>query len=127
MKKGRWIRGRFYRHVGEPLRKPRQFPQHPPFSRGEKKRRKADDIRDLLSLIISQPILQAGDTQTVWSKEEVHDAGKQYLQWMHEIRHRGTFSKVALAFASLVDAVKTAPSLKDLAQRWLEVSYIHVS
>jgi hypothetical protein len=66
--------------------------------------------------------LQGGDSQAVWAKEEIHQAGKQYLQWMHEIRHRGTFSKVALAFASVVDAVKTSEFLRDLADQWLEVS-----
>jgi hypothetical protein len=71
---------------------------------------------------VSQPILQAGENQVVWDKNEVYQAGLQYLQWMHEVRHRGTFSKVALAFASLVDAVKTAPSLRGLADIWLEVS-----
>lgn len=79
-------------------------------------------VSDLLSLITAQPILQGGDAQAVWTRDEVHSAGLQFLEWMHEIRHRGTFSKVALAFAQLVDAVKTTETLRGLADQWLEVS-----
>jgi hypothetical protein len=59
----------------------------------------------------------------VWTKEDIDSIGRQYLQWLHEIRHRGTFSKVAISFAKLVEAVKRDSSLGDLIDAWLEVRY----
>jgi hypothetical protein len=41
---------------------------------------------------------------------------------MHEVRHRGTFIKLATAFASLVQAIKRVPDLRDLCTIWLDVS-----
>jgi hypothetical protein len=41
---------------------------------------------------------------------------------MHEVRHRGTFTKLATAFASLVQVAKGAPGLRDLCTEWLDVS-----
>jgi hypothetical protein len=41
---------------------------------------------------------------------------------MHEVRHRGTFTKLATAFASLVQVVKGSPELRDLCTEWLDVS-----
>jgi hypothetical protein len=62
----------------------------------------------------------------MWTKEDIDSIGQQYLQWLHEIRHRGTFSRVAISFAKLVEAVKRDSSLRDLVDAWLEVrSYIH--
>jgi hypothetical protein len=40
---------------------------------------------------------------------------------MHEVRHRGTFTKLATAFAFLVQVVKGAPILRDLCTQWLDV------
>lgn len=41
---------------------------------------------------------------------------------MHEVRHRGTFTKLATAFASLVQVVKGQADLRDLCIQWLDVS-----
>lgn len=60
----------------------------------------------------------------MWNTEQVDEAGKRFLLWMHEIRHRGTFSKIASAFTDLVDAVKTVDSLKPLCYSWLQVGLI---
>ena len=61
----------------------------------------------------------------MWNSEQVDLAGKRFLSWMHEIRHRGTFSKVALAFTELVDAVKGVDALKPLCSSWLQVSKLN--
>lgn len=60
--------------------------------------------------------------QTIWKHSDVDAAGKTFLTWMHEIRHRGTFSKLATAFGTLVQTVKRVKSLSDLPMFWLEVS-----
>ena len=58
----------------------------------------------------------------MWTMQEVDLAGKRFLVWMHEIRHRGTFSKIAVAFTDLVEAVKGVENLKPLCDTWLQVS-----
>ena len=45
---------------------------------------------------------------------------------MHEVRHRGTFTKLATAFASLVQAVKGTSDIRDLCTDWLDVSFRHL-
>ncbi|ODO00815.1 hypothetical protein L198_03142 [Cryptococcus wingfieldii CBS 7118] len=74
---------------------------------------------ELLSSLIVIPISQDGVTQMIWSRSEVDSAGQTFLVWMHEIRHRGTFSKLASAFALLVEAVRPIDALADLCQGWL--------
>lgn len=59
----------------------------------------------------------------IWDRSEVDQAGHRFLTWMHEIRHRGTFTKLATAFASLIQAVKGIPDLRDLCTQWLDVSH----
>jgi hypothetical protein len=43
---------------------------------------------------------------------------------MHEVRHRGTFTKLATAFAYLVQAIKRVEALRDLCTSWLDVSHL---
>ncbi|WWC65932.1 uncharacterized protein I303_108554 [Kwoniella dejecticola CBS 10117] len=74
---------------------------------------------ELLATIVSLPITQSA-SQTIWSKENVDRAGQLFLIWMHEIRHRGTFSKIASAFAQLIDAVRPVPELRSLCDEWLQ-------
>ncbi|WWC92899.1 uncharacterized protein L201_007861 [Kwoniella dendrophila CBS 6074] len=75
---------------------------------------------ELLATIVSLPINQSGASQTVWTKEGIDTAGQCFLTWMHEIRHRGTFSKIATAFAQLVEAVRPIPNLRGLCEEWLQ-------
>ncbi|WVF68582.1 hypothetical protein IAT40_003351 [Kwoniella sp. CBS 6097] len=75
---------------------------------------------ELLATIISLPITQAGASQVVWTTEQVDQAGQFFLTWMHEIRHRGTFSKIASAFALFVEAVQPIPEFKVLCKGWLQ-------
>ena len=49
-------------------------------------------------------------------------AGHFFLTWLHEIRHRGTFSKISLAFSRLVETSKAIESLIGLHRAWLDVS-----
>lgn len=67
------------------------------------------------------PLLQATTAQVIWQEDEVDATGLQFLEWMHEIRHRGTFSRVALALGGLVEAVKRHETLRPLAEKWLTV------
>ncbi|WVQ66397.1 uncharacterized protein L199_004577 [Kwoniella botswanensis] len=75
---------------------------------------------ELLATIIYLPITQSGVSQTIWTKDEINIAGECFLTWMHEIKHRGTFSKIAIAFAQLVEAVRPIPELRDLCEEWLQ-------
>ncbi|OCF46051.1 hypothetical protein I317_00139 [Kwoniella heveanensis CBS 569] len=75
---------------------------------------------ELLATIISLPITQAGASQVVWTTAQVDQAGQFFLTWMHEIRHRGTFSKIASAFAQFVEAVQPIPDFKALCKGWLQ-------
>lgn len=86
----------------------------------------AHGCRELLSVVITS-VLKSGesitvDGQTFWKHSDVDSAGKTFLTWMNEIRHRGTFSKLATAFASLVQQVNPVKELSDLPMSWLEVS-----
>ncbi|WVQ75014.1 hypothetical protein IAR50_004622 [Cryptococcus sp. DSM 104548] len=74
---------------------------------------------ELLSSLVIIPLSQGGVSQTVWSRSEIDAAGQTFLIWLHEIRHRGTFSKLASAFALLVEAVRPMEPLNDLCQKWL--------
>lgn len=56
----------------------------------------------------------------MWSETEVDAAGHTFLTWLHEIRHRGTFSKIAPALGAVVDAVRARPGMSHLAGRWLD-------
>lgn len=49
----------------------------------------------------------------------MHHAGLTFLTWMHEVRHRGTFSKIAPALGLVVEAVKKHPEVRDLVDVWL--------
>ena len=82
--------------------------------------RATKDAGELLSVLFALPIKQAGDLQSIWTRDDVDQAGIRFLVWMHEIRHRGTFSKIALAFTELVNAVKSVPMLAPLCRQWLE-------
>lgn len=84
----------------------------------------SDPPSELLSTIVTTPLLQADTEQVIWQKEEIDATGLQFLEWMREIRHRGTFSRVALALASLVDAVKKNEASRPLVDKWLTVSLI---
>ncbi|WVQ96114.1 hypothetical protein IAU59_003216 [Kwoniella sp. CBS 9459] len=75
---------------------------------------------ELLATIISLPITQAGASQGIWTTEQVDEAGQFFLTWMHEIRHRGTFSKIASAFAHFVEAVQAIPDFRALCKGWLQ-------
>ena len=79
-------------------------------------------IRELLSAIIATPLLGNSDSYGIWDHTDVDQAGHRFLTWMHEVRHRGTFTKLATAFASLVQVVKGVPILRDLCTEWLDVS-----
>ena len=76
----------------------------------------------LLSILLALPINQAKEKQVMWTDREIDAGGRRFLTWLHEIRHRGTFSKVAMALSRLVDAVKTVDSLRHLCVSWLQVS-----
>lgn len=78
----------------------------------------------MLSSIISVALIGTQiDEEAIWSREDVDAAGERFLTWMHEVRHRGTFSKIAIAFASLVQSVKSVSALTDLPLAWLEVDF----
>ncbi|WWC73595.1 uncharacterized protein I206_107567 [Kwoniella pini CBS 10737] len=74
---------------------------------------------ELLATIISSPITRSFN-QVIWSKDDINRAGQSFLTWMHEIRHRGTFSKIANAFAVLIEAVRPVPGLRTLCDEWLQ-------
>ena len=79
-------------------------------------------IRELLSAIIATPLLGSTTSNGIWDRTDIDQAGYRFLTWMHEVRHRGTFTKLATAFASLVQVVKGVPALRDLCTEWLDVS-----
>lgn len=81
--------------------------------------RATKEASDLLAAIVTAP-LKVKD-QKVWSRSEVDHAGHHFLTWLHEVRHRGTFSKIAPAFGSVVEAVRRTES-KELVKEWVEVS-----
>ncbi|KAK4688723.1 thyroid adenoma-associated protein, partial [Tremellales sp. Uapishka_1] len=81
--------------------------------------RATKEAGDLLSTVITSPFLCLGEKQIVWTKEDVAKAGDTFLIWLHEIRHRGTFSKIAPAFAKVVDAIRPVGDLSSLSQLWL--------
>lgn len=74
----------------------------------------------MLAAIITAPLRVP--EQKVWSRSEVDHAGHHFLTWLQEVRHRGTFSKIAPAFGSVVDAVRRT-EMKDLVKEWLDVSF----
>ncbi|WVO23120.1 uncharacterized protein IAS62_004465 [Cryptococcus decagattii] len=74
---------------------------------------------ELLAAIFTLPLARGGPSQQVWSVQDVSTAGETFLTWLHEIRHRGTFSKLANAFAQLVEAVRPIESLQNLCDDWL--------
>lgn len=76
---------------------------------------------ELLAALATVPLHQSGSQQRIWDAAELDAIGLQFLEWMHDIRHRGTFSRVALALGSVVEAVKAHESLKPLASNWLDV------
>ncbi len=78
-------------------------------------------ISELLSAIFLLPLAQCESKQTIWSREEVDQAGRCFLTWLNEVRHRGTFSKIALAFAKVVDAVRSVEGVTQLREAWLDV------
>ncbi|BEI84050.1 hypothetical protein CcaverHIS002_0406540 [Cutaneotrichosporon cavernicola] len=76
------------------------------------------EAAELLAAIITVPLCVK--EQTVWSVAEVDAAGRTFLLWLHEIRHRGTFSRIAPAFGTVVDAVQRIPSLSYLVGEWVD-------
>jgi hypothetical protein len=78
-------------------------------------------IRELLSAIIATTLLGDSSSNGIWDRTDVDQAGHRFLTWMHEVRHRGTFTKLATAFASLVQVVKGVPALRDLCTQWIDV------
>lgn len=81
--------------------------------------RATKEASDLLAAIITTPLKING--QTLWAREEVDRAGHHFLTWLHEVRHRGTFSKIAPAFGSVVEVVRRT-DMRELVKEWLEVS-----
>ncbi|CAK9780976.1 hypothetical protein CC85DRAFT_284619 [Cutaneotrichosporon oleaginosum] len=79
--------------------------------------RAAREAAELLSAIITVPLHEG---QTVWNEAEVDAAGRTFLLWLHEIRHRGTFSSIAPAFGTVVEAVQRIPSLSHLVRVWVD-------
>ena len=76
---------------------------------------------ELLAALFRLPLVQLKADQVMWKEAQINDAGRRFLVWMHEIRHRGTFSKIAVAFTEVVDAVKGVEALKPLCHSWLQV------
>lgn len=72
---------------------------------------------ELLAVIIALPL---SHDQSIWTKDEIRRAGYSFLTWLHEIRHRGTFSRIAPALASVREAVKHRAQLCDLVSEWLD-------
>ncbi|KAL1406561.1 hypothetical protein Q8F55_008267 [Vanrija albida] len=81
--------------------------------------RATKEAAELLSALITVP-LNASATQNIWSRDEVHKAGRKFLVWLHEIRHRGTFSRIAPALGYVVDAVKPRKELAGLVELWVQ-------
>lgn len=77
--------------------------------------------RELLSTLFRVP-LPSNNEDPMWTLQDVDMAGQSFLTWLHEIRHRGTFSHISNAFSRLVEIVKRDPSLKPLCYSWLKVS-----
>lgn len=72
-------------------------------------------------MIVTLPLeAKKRDAQTIWSKEDIRRAGFNFLTWLHEIRHRGTYARIAPALASIVQAAKQRTELADLVPAWLE-------
>jgi hypothetical protein len=80
---------------------------------------KLTQLSELLSVIVIAPLAGTGGQQ-VWSKAEVDKAGLQFLTWLHEIRHRGTFARIAVVYGHMVDSVKAHQDLRDLVGQWLK-------
>jgi hypothetical protein len=78
---------------------------------------------DLLSTIVVLPLKASKADQTIWPRVEIDRAGHCFLTWLHEIRHKGTFSKIATAFESVAAAVKAHDSIANLRDGWLEVRH----
>ncbi|GMK53867.1 hypothetical protein CspeluHIS016_0104530 [Cutaneotrichosporon spelunceum] len=76
------------------------------------------EAAELLAAIITVPL--SVKEQAIWSVAEVDAAGRTFLLWLHEIRHRGTFSRIAPAFGTVVDAVRGIPSLAHLTGEWVD-------
>ncbi|ORX37814.1 putative death-receptor fusion protein-domain-containing protein [Kockovaella imperatae] len=76
---------------------------------------------DLLATVCSLPLTQGGEKQIIWSRDDIESAGKRLLSWLHEVRHRGTFSKIASSLARLVDSVYRIASLRPLVYSWLDL------
>ncbi|KAL7425015.1 hypothetical protein Q5752_000702 [Cryptotrichosporon argae] len=78
------------------------------------------EAADLLATIVALPFLQAKDSQTVWAAEDVDRSGRTFLLWLSEIRHRGTFAKIAPALGRLVDALRSVPGLHSTVSAWID-------
>ena len=83
--------------------------------------RATTEAAELLAAITSVPLVQLGDAQTIWTVSDIDAAGRRFLTWLHEIRHRGTFSKVADSFYKTVAAVRTIEFLRPLCRSWLDL------
>ncbi|TXT12824.1 hypothetical protein VHUM_01225 [Vanrija humicola] len=81
--------------------------------------RATKEAAELLSALIAVP-LNASATQTIWNREDGNKAGRTFLIWLHEIRHRGTFSRIAPSLALVVDAVKPRKEFAGLVESWVE-------
>lgn len=79
--------------------------------------RATTEAAELLCAIITVPL--KSKAQEVWSAEDVDAAGGVFLTWLHEIRHRGTFAKIAPALGHVVDAC-ARPGLSHLPAAWLD-------
>ncbi|EIW71615.1 hypothetical protein TREMEDRAFT_27287, partial [Tremella mesenterica DSM 1558] len=74
----------------------------------------------LLSTIFTTGLPCSAYTEGIWSRKDVDQAGRMFTMWLREIRHRGTFSRIASSFALLVNVFKWCPQLVGLEEEWLE-------
>lgn len=85
---------------------------------------------DLLSTLIALPLKARTRAKVplppLWSDDEIISSGDLFLIWLHEIRHRGTFSKLSLAFGRVIEVVRPFEEVVDAGlagccMRWLLV------
>ena len=89
--------------------------------------RATKDAADLLSSILCGPLVHLSPTQTIWTYQDIDAGGRRFLVWFHEVRHRGTFSKITSAFTRLVETLDGVSDLKPLCQIWLQAELDTIS
>jgi hypothetical protein len=87
---------------------------------GERSRRLGElttvraDESDLLAAVVAS-------FSSSLATSDIEGIGQLFLEWLHEVRHRGTFSKLAPAFSRAVHVVRDEHP--HLCRSWLEVSW----